>query len=194
MGVAAYSGRLPSYSGHLPPYSGRLPLYLGRLPPYPRPISPAHQYKISLWCCFLARCRQQLHILTAVVAAAGTHTLSTQRAEGIRTITCAAGKVCFVPVCTPHRRDGHGCRGRCGGRLHGHCEDDLDCDNPMQHVWYDYLAAKRSSKGKARQSSPGRENVRSQTRAVLGWGHRRTQSLEQTIPMSLRLCSTMPQT
>ena len=62
---------------------------------------------------------------------------------------CAAGELCLVLARTPKRPDGHECRGKCGGRLHGLCgEADQDCDNPMQRVCHDCLATKRSSKGK----------------------------------------------
>ena len=79
------------------------------------------------------------------------HTPGTQRTERIRTMPCAAGELCMVPARTPERPDGHECRGKCGGRLQGLCgEADPDCDNPMQRVYHDCLAAKRSSKGKGK--------------------------------------------
>ena len=68
---------------------------------------------------------------------------------------CAAGGLCLVPARTPERPDGHERRGKCGGRLHGLCgEADPDCDNPMQRVCHDCLAAKRSSKGKGKAVKP----------------------------------------
>ena len=71
----------------------------------------------------------------------------------------AAGELlCLVPALTPERRDGHECRGKCGGRLHGLCgEADPDCDDPMQRICHDCLAAKQSSKevaGKRKASKP----------------------------------------
>ena len=71
---------------------------------------------------------------------------------------CAAGKLCWVPARTPEGPDGHECRGKCSGRLHGICgEADPDCDNPMQCVCHDCLAAKRSSKGKRKAVKPQAE-------------------------------------
>ena len=68
---------------------------------------------------------------------------------------CAAGELCLVPARTPERPDGHECRGKCGGRLHGLCgEADPDSDNPMQRVCHDCLAAKPSSKGKDKAVKP----------------------------------------
>ena len=60
---------------------------------------------------------------------------------------CAAGELCLVPALNPERPNGHGCRGKCGDRLHGLCgEADPDCDNPMQRVCNDCLAVKHCSK------------------------------------------------
>ena len=48
---------------------------------------------------------------------------------------------------TPKRPGGHECRVKCG-------KADADCDNPMQRVCHDCLAAKRSSKGKGKAVKP----------------------------------------
>ena len=67
---------------------------------------------------------------------------------------CAAGEL-FGSSPHPQAPDGHECRGKCGGRLHGLCgEADPDCDNPMQRVRHDCLAAKRSSEGKGKAVKP----------------------------------------
>ena len=70
-------------------------------------------------------------------------------------IPSAAGELWLVPGRTHERPDGYECHGKCGGRLHGLCgEADPDCDNPMQRVCHDCLAAKRSSNGKGKAVKP----------------------------------------
>ena len=95
---------------------------------------------------------------------------------------CAAGELGLVSACTPKRPDGHECRGKCGGRLHGLCgEADPDCDNQCSASAMIALPPSDLRRARARRSSPRRESARRQTRAVLGRGHGRTQSLEQAI-------------
>ena len=68
---------------------------------------------------------------------------------------CAAGELYLVPASTPERPDGHECRGKCGGRLHGLCgEAEPNCDNPVPRVCHDGHATKRSSQGKAKAVKP----------------------------------------
>ena len=49
---------------------------------------------------------------------------------------CAGGESCLLPNLTPKQNETHGCRGGCGGRLHGTCgdvEDPAGEDNPLHH-------------------------------------------------------------
>ena len=77
-----------------------------------------------------------------------------------RRIPCAAGQLCLIPDHTPQPPDGHKCRGKCGGRLHGFCGDaDPDCDDAMPRVCHDCLAAKRSSKDVSGKHKAGKRKV-----------------------------------
>ena len=77
----------------------------------------------------------------------------------------------MFPARTPERPDGHECRGKCGGRLHGLCgEADPDRDNPMQRVCHDCLAAKRYSKGKGNAVKPQVERRKASDTGGVGAG------------------------
>ena len=46
---------------------------------------------------------------------------------------CAEGELCLVQASSPEGRDGRGCQGICGGRLHGTCGSVVG-DNEMHRI------------------------------------------------------------
>ena len=82
---------------------------------------------------------------------------------------CAAGELCLVLARTPKRPDGHECRGKCGGRLHGLCGVKPIRTATTQCSASAMIALPPSDirRARARWSSPKRESARRQTRAVL---------------------------
>ena len=65
---------------------------------------------------------------------------------------CAEGELCLVQVSSPEGRDGHGCQGTCGGRLHGTCGSVVG-DNEMHRICSKCL----DQKGKRKKGSPDSE-------------------------------------
>ena len=59
-----------------------------------------------------------------------------------------AGEMCPMPCVEPEPPNGHTCRGKCGGDLHGLCgeEEDPDGDNPMHRICHACAAAEFSAK------------------------------------------------
>ena len=98
----------------------------------PRPI-PAHTSVQNL-ALLLLPLREISHPCCLRSEKEHTHACSTtSTVMDIGTIPCAAGEVCLIQDRTPQRPDGHECRGKCGGRLHGfYGEADPNCNNPMQ--------------------------------------------------------------
>ena len=72
---------------------------------------------------------------------------------------CAAGGLlCLIPALTAPECDCHECHGKCGSRLHGLCcEAEPACDNPMQRVCHDCLAAKAILEGRRGQAQGGQK-------------------------------------
>jgi len=65
---------------------------------------------------------------------------------------CAEGELCLVQASSPEGRDGHGCQGTCGGRLHGTCGSVVG-DNEMHRICSKCL----DKKGKRKKGSPDSE-------------------------------------
>ena len=62
---------------------------------------------------------------------------------------CAEGELCLVQASSPEGRDGHGCQGTCGGRLHDTCGSVVG-DNEMHRICSKCL----DKKGKRKKGSP----------------------------------------
>ena len=65
---------------------------------------------------------------------------------------CAEGELCRVQASSPEGRDGHGCQGTCGGRLHGTFGSVVG-DNEMHRICSKCL----DKKGKPKKGSPDSE-------------------------------------
>ena len=57
---------------------------------------------------------------------------------------CAAGELCLNPDHTPVDPDGHQCRGRCGGRLHGCC-GDVEGEHEIHRICPACVSSKQAS-------------------------------------------------
>ena len=63
---------------------------------------------------------------------------------------CAEDKLCVVQASLPECRDGHGCQGTCGGRLHGTCGSVVG-DSEMHRIYSKCL----DKKGKRKKGALG---------------------------------------
>ena len=83
---------------------------------------------------------------------------------------CAAREQCLIQDRTPKTPDGHLCRGVCGGRLHGLCEEveDPDSDEPIDRVCQTRAITKATATG---SSSGGKSTSTGKRKAHNTRGH-----------------------
>lgn len=68
---------------------------------------------------------------------------------------CADLELCKLPGKLLGEKDGHGCRGSCGGRLHGICgePEDVEADTEMHRICTPCLAKKQKAADSSKQST-----------------------------------------
>ena len=72
---------------------------------------------------------------------------------------CAAGELCLIPDQSLGPNQGHGCRGGCGGRLHGLCGEQEEEDGSELYRICPTCASKRFA-GAASKAAAGKRKAR----------------------------------
>ena len=72
---------------------------------------------------------------------------------------CAAGELCLIPDQSLRPNQGHGCRGGCGGRLHGLCGEQEEEDGSELYRICPTCASKQFA-GAASKAAAGRRKAR----------------------------------
>ena len=72
---------------------------------------------------------------------------------------CAAGELCLIPDQSLGPNQGHGCRGGCGGRLHGLCGEEEEEDGSELYRICPTCASKRFA-GAASKAAAGKRKAR----------------------------------
>ena len=82
---------------------------------------------------------------------------------------CAEGELCLVQASSPEGRDGHGCQGTCGGRLHSTCGSVVG-DNEMHRICSKCPSDKKSKRKKGSPEGPGSGQSTSKRSKTTGGG------------------------